>query len=141
MDTMDRTRILNMLKAGQISVEEAEQLLSALAQPAPAVPAAPFKDSRGRKGKQLHVIVDSNENNQKAKVNVHIPISLIRTIGPIIKSLPSEARAEMDKAGVDIETIMQAVEAALDNGIDEDIVNIDVGGDGPEASKVRVYVE
>ena len=69
------------------------------------------------------------------------PISLIRTIGPIIKSLPSEARAEMDKAGVDVAAIMEAVEAALDSGIDEDIVNIDVGGDGPEASKVRVYVE
>jgi len=140
MDAMDRTRILNMLKAGQLTVEEAEQLLAALEQPAQAAPAAALKDSRGRKGKQLHVIVDSNEDNKKAKVNIHVPLALIKTVGPIIKNLPAEARAKMDQAGVDIEAILESVDTVLENGVDEDIVNVDVG-EGAEMSKVRVYVE
>lgn len=140
MDETSKTRILNMLKDGQITVEEAEQLLSALEQPA-AAPVT-LKDNRGRKAKKLRVIVDTvDEKQSKAKVNVNVPISLVKTLGPIIaKNLPAEAKEEIDKAGVDLIAIMDSIETLIESGLEEDIVNVDIG-DGPDMAKVRVYVE
>ncbi len=142
METTDKARILNMLKEGHISVEEAEELLRALEQPqAPAAPIA-LKDARGRKsGHKLRVVVDTGEDGQKSKVNVNVPISLIKTIGPIIaKNIPKDAQQELDKAGVDLVAIMDSIEQLIDSGIEEDIVNVDIN-EGNEVSKVRVYVE
>ena len=140
----DRTRILNMLKDGTITVEEAEELLRALesAQPAAEPAAAPvaMKDNRGRKAKKLRVQVDTGENETKAKVNINVPISLIKTLGPVIaKNMPMEAKNEMDKHGVDLVAIMESIETLIESGQEEDIVNVDV--EGNEAAKVRVYVE
>ena len=143
MEATDRTRILNLLKEGHITVEEADELLRALEQPEAAASSAPvaLKDTRGRKAKKLRVQVDAGENNQKAKVNVNVPISIIKTIGPIIaKNMPKEAQQELDKAGVDLVAIMDSIEALIESGIEEDIVNVDVG-DGEDISKVRIYVE
>ncbi len=142
MEATDRARILNLLKEGHITVEEAEELLRALEQPE-ATASAPvaLKDARGRKTKKLRVQVDAGENNQKAKVNVNVPISIIKTIGPIIaKNMPKEAQQELDKAGVDLVAIMESIETLIESGIEEDIVNVDIG-DGEDMSKVRIYVE
>lgn len=143
MESTDRTRILNLLKEGHITVEEADELLRALEQPKAQVPSAPIplKDARGRKGKKLRVLVDAGENNQKAKVNINVPISLIKTIGPILaKNIPAEAQHELDKAGVNIIAIMDSIEEFMDSGLEEDIVNVDIN-EGDDISKVRVYVE
>ncbi|HWR22239.1 MAG TPA: hypothetical protein VN366_02080 [Feifaniaceae bacterium] len=142
MEATDKSRILNMLREGHITVEEAEELLRALEQAQVSAAPVPLKDARGRKaGHKLRVVVDAGENSQKAKVNVNIPVSLIRTIGPIIaKNLPAEAKQELDKAGVDLLAIMDSIEQLIESGIEEDIVNVDVG-EGPDVSKVRVYVE
>ncbi len=142
MDSTDRARILNMLKEGHISVEEAEELLRALEQPPVATTPVPLKDARGRKGgHKLRVVVDTGEENQKAKVNVNVPISIIKTIGPIIaKNMPREAQQELDKAGVDLVAIMESIETLIESGIEEDIVNVDIN-EGNEVSKVRIYVE
>ncbi len=141
METTDRARILNMLKEGHITVEEAEELLRALEQPQTAAAPVPLKDARGRKGKKLRVEVDAGENSQKAKVNVNVPISIIKTIGPIIaKNMPREAQQELDKAGVDLVAIMDSIEQLIDSGIEEDIVNVDIN-EGNDVSKVRIYVE
>lgn len=141
MEDNNRARILSMLKDGLITVEEADQLLSALeTKESSAEPV--LKDSRGRKGgKKLRVVVDASENQKKAKVNVFMPVSLIKSLGPvIIKNLPAEAKAEIDKAGVDLVEIMNSIEMLIESGQEEDIVNVDVG-EGPDMAKVRVYVE
>lgn len=143
METTDKARILNMLKEGHITVEEAEELLRALEKPQVPAASIPLKDARGRKGgHKLRVVVDTGEENQqKAKVNVNVPVSLIKTIGPIIaKNLPKDAQQELDKAGVDLVAIMDSIEQFIDGGIEEDIVNVDVN-EGNEVYKVRVYVE
>lgn len=141
MDETSKTRILTMLKDGLLSVEEAEQLLRALESNQPGADPAILKDNRGRKGKQLRVVVDASENHKKAKVNVYLPVSLIRSLGPvIIKNLPAEAKAQIDKTGVDLIEIMNSIESLIESGQEEDIVNVDVG-EGPDMAKVRVYVE
>ena len=141
MDESSRARVLTMLKDGVITVEEAEELLRSLETKQPEPEPVALKDTRGRKNKKLRVQVDTGENEGKAKVNVNVPVSLIKTLGPIIaKNMPAEAKAEMNKAGVDLVAIMESIEQLVDSGLEEDIVNVDVG-EGADMAKVRVYVE
>jgi hypothetical protein len=140
MEDNDRSRILNMVKDGKITIDEAEKLLDALegrSQPADSVP---LKDNRGRKPKKLRVMVDSG-NSKDAKVNVNIPISLVRTVGPLVfKNMPKEAKEKLEESGVDLAAIFNDIEKLLEDGLEEDIVNIDSGENG-DKSKVRIYVE
>jgi hypothetical protein len=137
----DRTRILNMVSEGKITVEEAANLLDALGKNEKVTEEpVTLKGKQGRKPTKLRVNIDAGENNKKSKVNVNIPLSLVRTIGPMVsKNMPKEAQEEMNKRGIDIVSIMDSIEELIDAAAEEDIVNVDIEGD--EASKVRVYVE
>jgi hypothetical protein len=141
MEENETTRILNMVKEGKITVEEAQQLLDALDQKdVRQDDPVTMKDNRGRKAKKLKVQVDAGESGD-AKVNINLPISLVRTIGPIVaKNMPSEAKQQLDEKGVDLNRIFADIENLAENGLDEDIVNIDTSKDGHNA-KVRVYFE
>jgi pectate lyase len=142
MEENGRTRILQMLKAGVITVDEAEELLRALETKEPtAEQTVAFKDTRGRKNKKLRVQVDAGENEGKARVNINVPVSLIKSLGPVVvKNLPVEAKEELDKSGVDLISIMEGIESLIESGQDEDVVNVDVNK-GSDTAKVRVYVE
>lgn len=139
----EKNRILNLLREGSITVEEAEKLLNVLEPEKPRQEESiALKDTRGRKPKKLRVTVDADENgSHRAKVNVNIPISLIKTLGPIIKkSIPKDVHNELDNQGINLEDIFASVEALIENGLEEDIVNVDIGDEG-EKAKVRIYVE
>lgn len=139
----EKMRILNLLRDGVISSEEAEALLNALDKPTAANDdQIVLKDTRGRKPKKLRVTVDTDgDSNKKAKVNINIPLSLLKALGPVVKkSIPTDVRKQLDEQGVDLEAIINSVDMLIENGLEEDIVNIDTGGDG-ENAKVRVYVE
>ncbi len=151
MTATERTKILEMLKNGTITVEEAEKLLTSIS--APEATAAQenvvLKGSRGRKPKKLRILVDAVEkgegegnNKSNAKVNMSIPLSLIKALGPIAsKSIPKDTKEELRSDGIDIEAILQQVMELSESGFDEDMINVDVNeGDG-ETAKVRVYVE
>lgn len=139
MEANDQNRILEMLRDGKITVEEASGLLSAL-DPKPAE-AVPVKDTRGRKRSKLRLIVDTGDPSDSAKVNVNIPLSLIKTVGPLVaRNMPTETREKLGEKGVDLNKIFDEVETLLNSGVNEDIVNIDVGDEGDKA-KVRIYVE
>jgi hypothetical protein len=141
----EKLRILNMVKEGTITPEEAEMLLNTLETPKNAQQEAPvaLKDSRGRKGKKLRIIVDADETGKnKAKVNITIPLVLLKSIGPIVKkSIPSNVQTELSDQGVDLGEILSTVESLIENGMEDDIVNIDAGGVDGENAKVRIYVE
>lgn len=141
MEENEKTRILNMVKDGKITVEEAQQLLDALDQKeARPEEIVTFKDTRGRKAKKLKVQVDAGENGD-GKVNINLPISLVRTVGPIVaRNMPREAKQQLEENGVDLNRIFTDIENLAENGLDEDIVNIDTSKDGHSA-KVRVYFE
>lgn len=143
MNENDRIRILNMLKEGKLTVEEAEKLLSAGESPKEIpIEEISLKDARGRKGKKFRIVVDAaGEKMKAAKVNISIPLSIIRTIGPVIaNNLPKATKEELSQSGVDIIQIMNDIESMIDSGIDEDIVNVDTG-EGEDKAKVRIYVE
>ena len=146
MSNRERSRILNLLRDGAITPEEAEQLLDALesgrTDEAPAPEPVALKDTRGRKAKKLRILVDSTEKDSgKSKVNVSIPVSLIRSLGPIaLSGIPRDAKKELEEKGIDIKAIFDQIEELIDSGMEEDFVDVDTGeGDAP--SKVRIYVE
>jgi hypothetical protein len=130
-----------MVSEGKITVEEAEKLMDAVeAKSVPETEAIELKDKRGRKPKKLRVNIDAGESTKKAKVNVSIPLSIVRTFGPIVvKNLPKEAREELDKSGVDLVQIIDDIESIISEASEEDIVNIDT--EGEDAAKVRIYLE
>lgn len=151
MSGTERTKILEMLKNGIITVEEAETLLTAVDAPeaAPAQESVVLKDNRGRKSKKLRIVVDAVEREDgegrkrsNAKVNMSIPLSFLKALGPIAsKSIPSDTKAELKSDGVDIDEILKQVIELSESGIDEDIINIDVNEGESENAKVRIYVE
>jgi hypothetical protein len=85
----EKKRILNMLAEGKISVDEAERLLNAL-----SGGESPDPESGGRKlPKFLRVLVEG-----ETKVNVRVPIQLLRSGIKLGALLPEEARGKVDVA-------------------------------------------
>ena len=143
----NRKRILDMLDAKKITVDEAMKLLDAVERTDASSPET--KPAR-RNIKYLRVLVDSphgfkdehgNRSEGPAKVNVRVPVALIRAGMKFTALIPKEASDQIDaklkEKGVsfnirnikdeDIEELIQA--------LSELEVDVD-GGD-----KVRVFAE
>ncbi len=141
MEDNEKTRILNMLKDGKITVDEALKLLEAIeTRENPSGNSVVLKDSRGRKAKKLRVVVDAkNEKSEKNdKVNISIPLSIIKTVGPLVlKGMPKESKQKLEESGVDLAQILADIDNLVESGLDEDIVNVDTA----DGDKVRIYFE
>jgi hypothetical protein len=137
----ERIRILNMVGEGKITAEEAEKLLDALERRcAGEQETIELKDKRGRKSKKFRVKIDPGDSGGKTKVNVGIPLSMVRAFGPFItKNMPKEAMEEMGRCGVDLKRILEELDTLAEEGGDEDIVNIHTDGEDP--SKIRIFFE
>ena len=91
----ERRRILDLLAQGKITTDEAEQLLNAVATPtSTAVASAP------RLIKYLRVLVDARggDDDEKAKVNIRVPIALLRAGMKFASFIPQETRSKVDDA-------------------------------------------
>jgi hypothetical protein len=138
----ERTRILEMLATGKISVTEAEQLLAALtaesASGAAIEPSANPATATRAQPKYLRVMV----NDEADRVNIRVPLGLIRAGMQLGALLPSAAREKIQRK-------------MADNGVDLDLGNIGANTeqlleqigelsldieDG-EKSKVRIFCE
>jgi len=93
--TENRTKILDMLAKNQISVEEAERLLELVDEPERSAPP-------GKKAKYLRVTInpndESNGNSKVEKVNVRVPLAMIRAGIKFTSLIPSEAADKVDCA-------------------------------------------
>jgi SHOCT-like domain len=136
-----RKDILDMLAAGKITAEEAEQLIAALERDQP--PAASSLDTRPKgKAKYLRVVVDNVENGEPGRVNVRVPLQLLRAGVRLAALIPpqalGQANAELNKSGVPFDLTQlkpEQLEALVDH-LDEMTVEVDQ----PDA-KVRVFCE
>ena len=136
-----RKDILDMLAEGKITAEEAEQLIAALERDQP--PAASSLDARPKgKAKYLRVVVDALENGEPARVNVRVPLQLLRAGVRLAALIPpqalDQANAELSKSGVpfDLTQLKPEQLEALVEHLDEMTVEVDQ----PDA-KVRVFCE
>ena len=139
--TEQRRDILDLLAEGRITAEEAEQLIAALDRSRPA-PAPGLEARPGGKVKYLRVVVDSVENGEPGRVNVRVPLQLLRAGVRLAALIPPQAlgraNAELSKAGVPFDLTQlkpEQLEALVDH-LDEMTVEVDQ----PDA-KVRVFCE
>jgi hypothetical protein len=137
----DRKRILAMLADGKITADEAERLLDALSARSPApYAAAPPPSNRP---KYFRVEVNSNDGHDgPTKVNVRVPMQLLRAGVRLGSLIPPKAREEVNAAmareGIpfDINTIKpENLEELI-----EHLAGVTVDVDDPNA-RVRVYCE
>jgi hypothetical protein len=137
----DRKRILAMLAEGKITADEADRLIDALGRgPAPTASALPGSN---RPPKYFRVEVDANEGDAgPTKVNVRVPMQLLRAGVRLSALIPPRARDEVNAAmaregiAFDInqlkpENLEELIEHLADMTVDVD----------NERAKVRVYCE
>jgi hypothetical protein len=154
----NRRQILEMLAAGKITADEAEQLIAAL-EPSSTAAAGEFAGRMaGSNGwpssdkdapvktrlKYLRVLVESTEKNGPTTVNVRVPMQLLRAGVRLASLIPQQAHeqfdATMNKHGVPL-TLSQIKPENLEELIDhlEDL-SVDVDAKD-EKAKVRVFCE
>jgi len=142
----DRRSILDMLAAGKITADEAERLLSALdrAPPPSAAVSEPGYPANRAKAKYLRVQVDTDEagDGGPTKVNIRVPMQLLRAGVRLSSLIPAEARAEvnaaMNKQGIPFD-IGQLKPENLEELVSH-LNDLTVDVDSTDA-KVRVYCE
>jgi hypothetical protein len=132
----ERRQVLNMLAEGKISAEEAERLLDKIgsAESAPNLLSPPGSTERPAKPKYLRVHVDSAEGD---KVNVRVPLALIRTGIKLTTVLPEHATEKLVEKGIDLGRLSGLDSEALNQALRE--LQVDV--DSSEGDVVRVFCE
>jgi hypothetical protein len=142
----NRKKILEMLDAKKISVDEAMKLLQAIDGSGKAFAfAAGHKTIEPRKIKYLRVLVDNpkgDSTDSPERVNVRVPVSLIRAGMKFTQLIPREAgdkvEAELQARGISLN-----FKGFKDDDIDqliESLAELEVDIDGGEG-KVRVFAE
>ena len=138
-------QVLEMLAAGRITTEEADRLINALREPAPRpAPGAP-QESANARPRYLRVIVDTVDPKQgPVKVNVRVPLMLLRAGVRLASILPSSAHEEINRAlrdeGIDLD-ITKIKPENLDELIDElRDLTVDVGHQRSDLN-IKVYTE
>jgi len=137
----ERIKILQLLEDGKINSAEAMELLSTLE--SSNEENQTFKPASSNKGRSLRVRVDGD----KTKVNVNIPLNLIRIASQIaglgMQWIPDQAHEQMKKQGIDLTKIdfnelMQLVDQGLTDGR---LVDVETDDEKEGKMKVEVYVE
>ncbi|HLY04396.1 MAG TPA: hypothetical protein VKR31_01500 [Rhizomicrobium sp.] len=93
-----RRKILDMLAEGKISADEAERLLAALDRIPPAVSTTAAARPNP---KYLRVVVDTDEGlvgDTTTKVNIRVPLQLLRAGVRLAGLIPMEARGHVNDA-------------------------------------------
>lgn len=136
----DRKRILDLLAAGKINVDEAERLIAALGGSGPAAEAAPARKAP----KYLRVVVNSSGGFDEgpAKVNIRIPMQLLRAGVRLGALIPAQARSEVNRALREQGIPLDLSQIKPDNleSLIEQLGDFNVDVDSGEAT-VRVFCE
>jgi polyhydroxyalkanoate synthesis regulator phasin len=137
-----RKDILDMLAEGKITAEEAEQLIAALERDQPQTSSS-LEDARPRgKAKYLRVLVDSLEDGEPGRVNVRVPLQLLRAGVKLAALIPPQAlerlNAELGKSGVpfDLSQLKPEQLEELVDHLDEMTLEVD-----QTDARVRIFCE
>lgn len=140
----NRKSILEMLAAGKITADEAERLMAALEKES-RTGGAPNADSTSRpKPKYLRVMVEAAEGHGEGptKVNVRVPMQLLRAGVRLTSLIPAQARDHINEAmrehGVNFD-VGQLKPENLEELIDQ-LNDLTVDVDQKDA-QVRVFCE
>ena len=130
-------KILEMLSNGKITVEEATALLSKLQDPETIEEELIETESgevKKRTPRYLRVVVDSASGD---KVNVRVPMSLLKTGIKLSALVPGNAAEQMTSHGFDLSQLSK-----LDGDeLIEALSDLQVDVDSADGDKVRVFTE
>lgn len=136
-----RKDILDMLAGGKVTADEAERLIAALDRDQPS--AAPSPDVRPKgTPKYLRVVVDTIEKGEPERVNVRVPLQLLRAGVRLAALIPpqalGQANAELSKAGLpfDLTQLKPDQLEALVEHLHEVTIEVDQAD-----AQVRVFCE
>jgi len=134
--------VLEMLAAGKISTDEADRLINALRDSGATTPAERTEKPQPR---YLRVMVDvDDEHDGPTKINVRVPLQLLRAGVRLASLIPAHARERVNEAlreqGMDLditkikpENINELIDELRDLSVDIDQKREDV--------KIRVFAE
>jgi hypothetical protein len=132
----ERKQILEMLSQGTITAEDAARLLDKLdsGEGGETASADSADSDRPAKPKYLRVHVDTTDGD---KVNVQIPLALIRTGIKLAALLPKDVNEKLGEKGVDLSMLsgLDAVE------LYETLSELKVDVDASDGDTVRVFCE
>lgn len=136
-----RKDILEMLAEGKITATEAEQLIAALERDKPPATSDPEARPKG-KAKYLRVMVDAADGDEPTRVNIRVPLQLLRAGVRLTALVPPQALAkandELSKSGMPFDLTQlkpEQLEALVDH-LDEMTVEVDQAD-----AKVHIYCE
>jgi hypothetical protein len=140
----DRRSVLQMLAEGKINADEAERLINAMegAGSAPRALDGPSTGHNKPPPKYLRVSVDATDEDGPTKVNIRVPMALLRAGVRLTSLIPPGARdqvnAELAKNGVPFDIGQLKPENLEDLIAHLDDFSVDVDA---QDAKVRVYCE
>jgi hypothetical protein len=131
-----------MLAEGKITADEAERLIDALEREQPESPPGIMSRPKPRPKFLRLVVVDNSAGDQSSRIDVRVPLQLLRAGVRLITLVPPQAltkvNAELAKSGVPID-LTELKPQQLEELIDQlDEVTLDVND--PD-SKVQVFCE
>jgi hypothetical protein len=133
----ERRRILEMLSSGKITVEEAERLLEAVSSGA-----GDHTERGAGKPRYLHIVVEPDPaNGGGERVNIRVPLKLIRAGLKLASFIPKGARSQVHQAllekGIDVD--FSNVKPEDMDELVEQLKQLTVDVEGKE--KVRIFCE
>jgi len=132
----ERAKILKMVADGTITPEDGEKLLNRMdsATTTPVLVEADFEPGNGKSAplKYLRVVVDGSD-----KINVRVPIGLIRTGIKLTTLIPLHASEHLTEHGIDLSQF---------NNLDSDelmeaLRDLKVDVDSEDGDVIRVFCE
>jgi polyhydroxyalkanoate synthesis regulator phasin len=92
-----RKQILDMLVEGKINADEAERLIAALERDTGDASSASDEPRPTSRLKFLRVVVDDRSKDEPAKVNVRVPIQLLRAGVKLASLIPPQALGQANE--------------------------------------------
>jgi len=146
----EKMKILEMIQEGKLTATEGMDLLKAIEErnspkEATQILEKEFVKSKGlsTEERMLRVRVVGEKT---LKVNVNVPLSLIRSASKLVvyamSFVPADKRAELEQKGLDLQALdVEGLARILEETLDGKIVDVEVADPEEGRIKVEVYVE
>ncbi|AET69481.1 hypothetical protein Desor_4039 [Desulfosporosinus orientis DSM 765] len=142
-------KILEMIQEGKLTAAEGMDLLKAVEEGNAQKESGPIYDSplllkkelSGDRFLRVRVV-----GEKSLKVNVNVPLSLIRSASKLVvyamSFVPADKREELEKKGLDLKDLdVEGLARILEDSLDGRIVDVEVADPTEGKIKVEVYVE
>jgi hypothetical protein len=145
----NRRQVLEMLAGGKITADQAERLISALERdPTNGTSSKATAEQPKRNAKYLRVVVEANDGSDPGpvKVNIRVPLQLLRSGVKLVNLIPAPARQHVNDAlreqgiSFDLNQIKPENLTELVDQLNDVTVDVDVDQTSNKV-KVRIFCE